>query len=164
MLQELASFLKGHYTVYMPKVLSDWIEIIGHILLTILYTHTHTHIHRLPDMLLRAFMAWLLLEVWAPYFSHTVQQFKWHSIPRVILGLALQFPFKPTSLISCFPFSHTHALSPPVLHHQGLLAPPSEHTRVRLWCGPSQAAAASGLTLGSLLSAVSTLPFLQFGL
>ena len=38
-------FLKGHYTVYMPKVLSDWIEIIGHILLTILYIHTHTHTH-----------------------------------------------------------------------------------------------------------------------
>ena len=58
MLQELASFLKGRYTVYMPKVLSDWIEIIGHILVTILHTHTHTHTHtqRLPDMLIRAFM------------------------------------------------------------------------------------------------------------
>ena len=41
----MASFLKGHYAVYMPKVLSDWIGIIGHILLTILYTHTHTQTH-----------------------------------------------------------------------------------------------------------------------
>lgn len=46
MLQELASFLKCDYTVYMPKVkevLYDWTEIIGHILLKILHTHIRTH-------------------------------------------------------------------------------------------------------------------------
>lgn len=59
MLQELASFLKCDYTVYMPKVkevLYDWTEIIGHILLKILHTHIRTHTHRLPDILIKAFM------------------------------------------------------------------------------------------------------------